>query len=172
MIKRIEAPEGVMVQWAPFPEELAQLVKTFKYKPGWRFRLVDAVRDRDPNEDKPDEWWSGPPLAGGLTLIITSLTYNSYRDYDNGMPPDYAVQHFKIVPAATFNRAAWKRWLLDMCLEVEQHEAAEFVDLDGSRPFAPTHGPGDNPYTIKETATDLQRRTSFKGTVKEEIDAH
>ncbi len=33
------------------------------------------------------------------------------------------------------------------------------------RPFAPTHGPGDDPYVIHEYGSDLQRRTAFTGRV-------
>lgn len=161
----ISAPEGMMVQWAPYPTVLEELVSVFQYKPGWRFRLVDTVRDRAKYEENPSQWWKGEPIAGGLTLVITSLTFNSYKEYHSDDAPDYSVNHYKIVPAATFNRAAWKRWLLDMCSEVELHESAEFVDFDGERPFAPTHGPGDNPYTIKEYATETQKKTSFKGTL-------
>jgi hypothetical protein len=33
------------------------------------------------------------------------------------------------------------------------------------RPFAPTHGPGDDPYVIHDYASDTQRRTAFTGKV-------
>ena len=37
------------------------------------------------------------------------------------------------------------------------------------RPYAPCHGPGDDPYIIHEYAIDQQRRTNFRGTVKSEV---
>lgn len=158
-----------ILQSSPWSVDLDELVKSFRYKPGWTFRLMaDYPRDYrpdDPNHEKP-------PLSRGTTLVITSLTYNSYREYSPSDPPDYRVQHPRIVPPATWNRNAWKRWILEQCLEVEQHEACEFarfVNEDGSveRPFSPLHGPGENPYTIHQLATDEQRRTSFRGEIKE-----
>lgn len=158
-----------LIQFAPWPVELEHLVKIFFYKPGWRFVLVqDLDRDFEPDDHNHER----PPIGRGTTLIITSLTYNSYREYKPSDPPDYRVNHYKIVPAATFTKAAWKRWLLDQCIEVEQHEACEFsrfVYDDGvDRPFAPLHGPGENPYVIHEFSTDEQRRTSFRGELSEE----
>lgn len=179
-------PMTQLLQVAPWPVELEELVKTFRYKPGWTFRLVRNLdRDFEPDDHKRERH----PIGHGATLVIQSLTYNSYGkkdfngnyigEYTYNDPPDYRVNHFKIVPAATFNRAAWKRWILDQCLEVEQHEACEFarwvyegefMQRDGTaatelvdRPFAPLHGPGDNPYVIHQYSTDAQRRTSFRG---------
>jgi hypothetical protein len=177
-----------LIQVAPWPTELEELVKTFRYKPGWHFALVsDLDRDFDPEDHDREK-----AIGHGTTLVITSLTYNSYGkydadgnrvDYEPSDPPDYRVNHYKIVPAATFNRNAWKRWILDQCLEVEQHESCEFarwitqgefLQRDGTttfelvdRPFAPLHGPGENPYTIHEYSTDDQRRTSFRGVLGE-----
>lgn len=158
-----------IIQVAPWPEELEQAVKEFRYKPGWRFRLVqDLDRDYEPDDVHHER----PPIGRGTTVIITSLTYNSYREYEVDDPPDYRVNHFKIVPPATFKKHAWERWLLDQCIETETHEACEFARFlrengDIERPFSPLHGPGENPYVIHTFATDEQRRTSFKGEVKE-----
>lgn len=57
-----------------------------------------------------------------------------------------------------------------MCIEVEIHEACEFsrfVDDDGreERPWAPHHGPGENPYVIFEMGSESDVRTSFRGEV-------
>jgi hypothetical protein len=85
------------------------------------------------------------------------------------------VTHYHPVPAATFNRAAWERWLFDRLMDTVRHEAAEWFRFEPEapgggtyadevrRPFAPTHGPGDDPYVLHEYATDMQRRTSFRG---------
>lgn len=170
----------VMFQTAPWPDELEDLVRTFRYKPGWTFRLVqDLARDFE-HEDTARE----KCIGRGTTLIITSLTYNSYREYRPDQPPDYKVQHYKIVLPATFNRRSWRRWLLDMCIEVEIHEACEFarfewdepnhvgIEVLGTvhrveRPWAPHHGPGENPYVIFELGTEKDVRTSFRGELKE-----
>lgn len=162
-IERIEAPDGMMVQWAPYPMVLAELVGNLDYKPDWSFKLIDTVRDRLP----ADPWWTGEPLAGGLTFIVTTHHVNAY--HPEQLRP---VNHLFPVPAATFNRDSWQRWILDRLLDVDMHEACEWtVVFDGEgepvRPFAPTHGPGDNPYRVVQYATDEQRRTAFTGTVKE-----
>lgn len=173
--------EKQLVQVAPWPTELEELVEAFRYKPGWRFRLIENF----PRDYEPDDHEHLMDAIGyGTTLVISSLTYNSYGkkdlqgnnvgDYSWDDPPDYRVNHYKIVPAATFNRAAWQRWILDQCIEIEQHEACEFAQFvfDGvpdavvERPFSPLHGPGCNPYVIHEFATDAQRRTSFRGVME------
>jgi hypothetical protein len=87
------------------------------------------------------------------------------------------VHHYHPVPAATFNRQSWERWLFDRLMDTVRHEAAEWFrftppivpDDDDApseaarRPFAPLHGPGDDPYILHEYATAEQRRTSFRG---------
>jgi hypothetical protein len=55
-----------------------------------------------------------------------------------------------IVPAASYDKRAWTRWVLDQVLLVESHECCEFFKLGGNRPFSPNHGPGRNPYSILE----------------------
>jgi hypothetical protein len=70
------------------------------------------------------------------------------------------------VPAATYNERSWRRWLLDRLLKVETHEACEFFQLDGERPYAPHHGPGWDPYMVIEHGSDEDARTSFRGEVK------
>lgn len=142
-----------MRQVAPWPSALAVLVDRLTYRPGWTFDLID---DLDRGQD-----------SRGLTLVITTRGYNAYHpergDY-------YCVTHYMIVPPAAFDRRSWQRWLLEQCLDVERHEAMEFFtihDTPGSpefvKPYAPSHGPGNDPYLIREAGTDLDRRTSFRG---------
>ena len=50
--------------------------------------------------------------------------------------------------------------------EVERHEACEFFQIDGERPYAPHHGPGNDPYIVFDHGTDEDVRTSFRGEVK------
>lgn len=165
-VEPIEAPAGMMVQWAPFPTILLDLVRAYRYKPGWSFTLHDITRDQAPTP--PDVHWSkGAPLAGGLTFTITTHHQNAYPPHE--VRP---TNHHFVVPAATFNRDSWQRWILQRCLDVDLHEAAEwgaydYPDTADERPFAPTHGPGDDPYRVVQYATDLQRRTAFTGKVNE-----
>lgn len=149
------------VQQAPYPDELEQAVKEFRYKPDWCFSLYDVERDfADPKTRKI-------PIAWGLTLIIFVPCNDSYH------PDIYRpVDHLHPVPAATYNRASWERWLMDRVIDTEIHEACEWArfvingELLTRRPFAATHGPGDNPYVLHEYASETQRNTSWQGELK------
>lgn len=143
-----------MQQQAPDPAELADLVRRTRYKAGWRFDLADLDRGQG---------------STGLTLTILRVGPDSYHPEET-----IAVRHLFPVPPAAYNRRSWQRWLFDQICLVEQHEAAEFFRLaapgkgDGGedlehRPYAPLHGPGNDPYLIAELATDEDRRTSFRG---------
>ena len=71
--------------------------------------------------------------------------------------------HYFPVPPAAYDVRSWRRWLLEQVLLVERHEACEFFQLAGDRPYAPSHGPGNDPYLIRELGTDEDVRTSFRG---------
>jgi hypothetical protein len=137
-----------MRQVAPDPEVLVELVSQLAYRPGWTFTLGDIDRGQG---------------SEGLTLDITTLGYDSYHP-DRG--ETYRVHHYMPVPPAAFDRRSWQRWLLEQCLLVERHEACEFFSIDGQRPYAPHHGPGNDPYIIFEHGSDQDARTSFRGVVK------
>ena len=151
-----------MRQYAPFPEMLADIVDRAHYKPGWRITLENIERDN------PDTHSGG---AGGLTLVIYALTPDAYNPIDI---PKRGVLHYFPVPAATYDERSWRRWVLDCLIKIETHEACEFFALAMGedhdymeRPFAPNHGPGRDPYTIFDYASDEDRRTSFRGEVKD-----
>ena len=145
-------------QEAPFPHILAGLVARLAYKQGWTFRLVDLDRGQG---------------SRGLTLVIRITGPDSYDP-----AREICVDHYMLVPPAAYDERSWRRWLFDQVLLVERHEAMEFFrlttpvgddSLDGAlredRPFAPSHGPGNDPYLIREVGTDEDRRTSFRGEV-------
>jgi hypothetical protein len=132
-----------MTQQAPYPHELADLVERLEYKSSWRFSLQH--RDRGQG-------------SIGLTLTIQITGPDSYDPLQV-----IRVNHFFTVPPAAYQRHAWRRWLLEQILLVERHEACEFFTVDGEKPFAPHHGPGEDPYTIFEHGTSEQVRTSFRG---------
>lgn len=153
----------VMTQTAPYPVLLDDIVNRLRYRDGWLFRLADIQRD-DPATHGAE--------GRGLTFIVTTDTVNSYQQ-DQRM----RVNHYFIVPAATYNYNSWLRWVFDCLAKVELHECMEFFALVrpgegatiGARydhPFAALHGPGDDPYVVHEYATDTQARTSFRGEVK------
>jgi hypothetical protein len=136
-----------MIQEAPDPAELIELVDQCEYKE-WSVRLVDLERSQG---------------CSGLTLIITAEVQDSYHDREIN------IAHLFPVPPATYDRRSWQRWLLDQVLLVERHEACEFFKIDGERPYAPHHGPGNDPYIIFEHGSDEDVRTLNTGKVKSEV---
>lgn len=142
---------GQLIQTAPYPDALARLVDQVTYRPGSTVSLEDVDRDRDPH---------GEVVGSGLTLVVATRGYNSYRLSDG---ENYRVHHYFIVPAATYDERAWMRWLFDQLVLVETHEAMEFFKVNKRRPFAPNHGPGRNPYSILERGTEADATTMFTG---------
>jgi len=155
----------MMHQSAPYPHILADLVAKLKYRPGWSFTLEDIERD------KPGVH-SG--AARGLTLV--GLTGNFTWDEEHGHQyvgamdayhPEQSrpVYFYFPVPAATYDTRSWRRWLFDRIVDVETHEAMEYFAIGDERPYSPSHGPGNDPYMVREVGTDLDKRTSFRGKV-------
>jgi hypothetical protein len=163
-----------MQQTAPYPDVLASLVRRLRYRQdlGWEVQLADDLQ-----RDKPGRH-SGE--SRGLTLVVTRCGRDTYHT-DKILP----VNHYFAVPPATYNEASWMRWLFDRLGDVDTHERMEdfafkrFCEppdelvawqAEGGelhemyeRPFAPQHGPGNDPYRVCEYATDTDRRTSFRG---------
>jgi hypothetical protein len=117
---------------------LGQLVDRLQCKPGWRFALVD--------ED------------GAPRLVVTVPGQDTYH-------PDQrlTVRHFFPVPTTTYNEKSWCRWLFEMCRRLENHELGEWFRIDNARPFAPLHGPGEDPYTVHEYRNESDARTLQDG---------
>jgi hypothetical protein len=143
-----DAHDTSMHQSAPFPRALRDLVQSLRYREGWLFALTDIARGQG---------------SAGLTLVITTLGTNSYHPDET----DYRVNHYMIVPAAAYGERSWRRWLFEQVLLVETHEAMEFFQVGDSKPFAPSHGFGQDPYIVRELATDEDRRMSFRNELNE-----
>lgn len=141
--------EKIMVQRAPYPAELDDLVSKLAYRPGWRFELKHMERDEG---------------CEGLTFVAYTLGYDTYHP-ENG--ETYGVFHYFPVPPATYNRQSWQRWLFDRVTEIEGHECCEFFQIGGGRPFAPNHGPGWNPYGVRELNAVEAAETTFRGERRE-----
>lgn len=142
--------ERVQTQEAPYPDLLEQLVGRLRYREreGWRYWLQNMDRGQG---------------SKGLTLVIQRCGPDSYHP-ENVI----RVNHLFPVPPAAYDVRSWRRWLFDQVHDVELHELMEnFRELDDdgneTRPYAPSHGPGNNPYLIREVGTDEDRRTSFRG---------
>lgn len=136
-------------QASPKPNDLNQLVVDLKLPlhPKWRVYLAEMDRGQG---------------CTGLTLVIGTHGYDSYHP-DRG--ENYGVNHYFPVPAAAYNRQSWQRWLFDRILDVETHELMEGFVINGERPYAPNHGPGHDPYVVRELNTEENQKTSFKGTI-------
>lgn len=134
----------MITQTAPDPVSLRELVATLRYRPGWFVELAD---DRDRGQG-----------CRGTTLVVHVKGPDAY-DHARTV----SVQHFFPVPAAAYNARSWRRWLLDQLLLVEQHEACEFFQVGDERPYAPTHAPGNDPWTITETASAADAATNYLG---------
>ena len=117
---------------------LRNLVNNATCKPGWRFSLVD--------ED------------GALRLVIFVPGHDSYNPENR-----LNVNHFFPVPTATYNAKSWRRWIFERCRGVENHELGEWFQIDGERPFAPMHGPGEDPYTVHEIRDEIDAKTAQDG---------
>jgi len=138
-----------MTQEAPYPEILERLVHQTQYRPGWYVALEDIDRGQS---------------SKGLTFSVYTKGFNTY-DIEAG--ENYRVVHYFPVPPAAYNEESWKRWILNRLIEVETHEACEFLVIDGTRPFAPHHGPGWDPYIVLHHGEDIDARTDFRGNVQE-----
>jgi hypothetical protein len=124
---------------------LQKIVSETKCKPGWSFRLVD--------ED------------GALRLYIR---IDGVNNYDHSQP--FIVNHVHPVPTTTFNEKSWRRWIFEQCLRTMNHELGEslrFGPLGNEvRPFAPMHGPGEDPYTVHEWRSETDALTTQDGSVR------
>jgi hypothetical protein len=129
-----------MRQTAPYPQPLADLLAEFSL-PGrdWKVTLADVVRD-------PAEYGRGE--SSGLTLCILVTAPDTQH-------PELLtrVMNYFPVPPATWDARGWRRWLLERCRDVDLHELCEAFTIAGEQPYAPSHGPGNDPYIVREIGT-------------------
>lgn len=104
---------------------LRDVVARVQCRPGWTFRVGE--------ED------------GAVRLYVTIDGHDNYRP-----ERPFRVTHVLPVPTATYNERSWTRWVFEQCRRVMNHELGEAFAVDGVRPFAPLHGPGEDPYTVHE----------------------
>lgn len=145
--------ELVYFQKAPYPTQLADLVKNTRYRPGWTVRLANIDRGQG---------------SEGTTLIIQTVGYDSYNPE---LGQNYRVNHYMPVPPAAYDLRSWRRWLHDQLLLVEIHECGEFLKIGNKRPYAPHHGPGNDPYIVFDHGNDVDTRTMYTGEVLKAKDA-
>jgi hypothetical protein len=142
----------MMSQVAPYPDVLADLVRQLSYREhlGWKVWLEDNLQ-----RDKPGRH-SGE--SRGLTLVVQRCGPDTYH-------PDQVIRvnHYFPVPPATFTQQSWTRWLFDQLGKVDDHERMEDFVISGSRPYAPVHKPGHDPYIVHELSTWADTDTDFRG---------
>jgi hypothetical protein len=102
----------------------ATLVPSLTYKPGWSFKAA------------------GP---GGRFLCVFSRTPDSVAPERERM-----TQHQFEFPADAMTREGFARWVFACLMKAEFHEAAEFLQVDGQRPFFPYHQDEGSPYAWVE----------------------
>lgn len=117
---------------------LRKVVAETQCFPNWKFRVVD--------ED------------GALRLVIRIKGHDNYN-------PDkpFTVCHYHPVPITTYNEQSWRRWVFEQCRRTMNHEIGEALNFDGVRPFAPMHGPGEDPYTTHEIRSEDDALTTQDG---------
>lgn len=92
------------------------MIPDIAYKPGWRFKV-------------------GGPAGRFLCVFATTPDSSDPRRLRT-------TQHMRQLPASGED---FSDWLWRFILDVERHEAGEFLRIDGERPFFPGHG-DDDPY--------------------------
>jgi hypothetical protein len=154
-------------QVAPYPDELADLVGKLRYRRnlGWAVWLDDDLQ-----RDKPGVHHGE---SRGLTLIVQRHGPDSYHPERT-----VTVHHYFAVPPATYNRESWLWWLCGRLGDVDAHERTEdylFAPTAEvrpgeplTRPYAPNHGPGWDPYLVTVERTEQDRRTSFRGVLDDD----
>ena len=121
---------------------LARVVEETRCKPGWSFRLMD--------ED------------GAMRLVIQIIGVNNYDHSAR-----FTVNHYHPVPITTYNEKSWRRWIFEQCLRTMNHEIGESLRFGSVRPFAPMHGPGEDPYTVHEWRPETDALTTQDGSLRE-----
>ena len=151
-------------QRAPYPQELLRLLGEVIWPEGWTGSLEHLSRGQG---------------TEGLTLVIELTRTRNSHIKPPGDPREYITVHhlFPVLPAS-YRYAEWRRWLFARILDVHTHEAAENFTLwchnclgsqviqgevpeddyicsqcggyGYTKPFAPNHADGYDPYHIVE----------------------
>lgn len=105
---------------------LEGIIERLKYKPGWKFELENAGLFR------PLDWEQGIKAY----LMVTCRVPDSFH-------PETIVtigQRHPVPPEMDWCDAGRiYHWLFQIIVQMERHEAAEFFQIEGERPFFPHH---------------------------------
>jgi hypothetical protein len=118
-------------------------------------RLVDEM-------DGPPGWGFYVEDKGPVVALMISVS--ARNNYDPSQPRTTTHEH--LAPPATYNEKTWRRWIFRRCLDSMAHEMGEQIRWGDIRPFAPTHGPGEDPYVEREYRDPLDALTTQNGRVR------
>lgn len=121
---------------------LRKVVAGVRCKPGWQFRLVE------------DE-------EGFRLRVVDARCVDAYPPHDS-----FPLAHYFPVPCTTWNEVSWRRWVHTCCMGVETHEIGEWLRWGDDRPFAPLHGPGEDPYVVHEFRPVEDKLTTQDGSMR------
>jgi hypothetical protein len=171
-----------MKQEAPDPMPLRELVAAYRGKPGERVYLTGDDYDRGQgsrgltlivNITGPDSYHPERPVSVNHLFPVPPAAYDS-RSWRRWL-------FDRLSDVDTHERCEWFRVELTEGAEhrswVDNDTAVRCACLHGAdhyddsppppvrldRPYAPSHGPGNDPYLVRELGTDIDKRTSFRG---------
>jgi hypothetical protein len=111
-------------QQEPPPCCPADIIPSLVYKPGWQFKY--------------DERRSGSRLCiRAVTVDSNQRTTTRATGHAFALPPPMPYRDFV-------------RWAFYCCLLCELHEAGEFFEANGLKPFYPNHQDEGSPYELVE----------------------
>lgn len=95
-----------------FTDRLARLLRDFKYKPGWGFRIVEG------------------------RMLLMEVTTIDADDHDKTFKVTFSTG----IPAHVPYGYPVDRWLFEEIVRVERHEVREFFQVRGVKVFDPHAG--------------------------------
>lgn len=120
-------------------------------------KLIDEM-------DGPPKWSFAFVRKQGAPFFMIYVPSHDNYDYS----AERTTSHEHPVPWAAYNAMTWKEWLYERCLLSMTHEMGEMVRWGDVRPFAPTHGPGDDPYRPRQYRDPIDALTTQRGMVRVE----
>lgn len=107
-------------------EKIRPVLTQVRYKPGWEFSLRGDAG-----------------LHCALDIAFPGIESRTLQEMRFG-------HRFPIPPAAwSWTTEEVADWVFARIVDVERHEAGEFFDVAGDRPFFPPHGYPADPYDVR-----------------------
>ena len=100
-----------------------------------------------------------------FTIDNKILTISVYSEDSRKPGCSIRINHCFMIPPASYNARSWRRWLFARVIDVQTHEAGEHFMIGAQRPFAPLHGPGNDPYFVYDPATEEEKATNQDGSI-------